>query len=300
MLSDPDRWLPMASVTTFIAAAIEKSADDNLGLHAAERCEPESFDVHLYAMVSSPTLGAAFDRLCRYQRMIHETTRIEIDRDEGRAIVRHRGPGPLTVPRHSAEFLLASWVRVGRIATASAWAPIEVHFAHPAPGNVADHRHFFASPVIFSAGENALVIPEALLDEPCRRSDPALLRVLDRYAADRLEAAPRSSGTVDRIRNVIADELKNGEPAASRVATRLKMSVRTLGRSLAAEHTSFRALLDTYRKELAIRHLGGNQCSIQEIAFLLGFSELSAFHRAFKRWTGETPADCRRRIHNNR
>jgi AraC-like DNA-binding protein len=149
--------------------------------------------------------------------------------------------------------------------------------------------------VRFSAGENGLRLPVAELETPCVRADPALLAVLDRYAAERVERAPRSDSVADRGRAALAEELRAGEPSAATLAARLKMSVRTLNRSLGAEGTSYRRILDQLRRELAIHHLADDRLTIAEVAFLLGFSELSAFYRAFKRWTGRTPAELRGR-----
>jgi AraC-like DNA-binding protein len=148
--------------------------------------------------------------------------------------------------------------------------------------------------------ENALILPTGLLHTPCARADPALVAVLDRYAAERLEHVPRTDSIADRVRTVLGDELRGGEPTAARLAARLKMSPRTLNRALAAEGTSYRQLLDALRRELAERHLAGDQLSISEVGFLLGFCELSSFHRAFKRWTGRTPARFREEFRSGR
>ena len=200
----------------------------------------------------------------------------------------------MPAPRHTAEFIVAAWVRVGRLITSTDWAPLEVRFAHPPPPDPAEHVDFFQTTVHFSRGENALVLPAALLDTPCARAEPALVAVLDQYAADRLERAPGTNNFANRVRMVIADELQGGEPTTTRVAARLRMSVRTLNRLLANEGTSHRQMLETLRQELATRHLASDLMSTSEIAFLLGFSELASFHRAFKRWTGVTPATFRK------
>ena len=292
-LRDPDARVPWGTVLSFIARAIDVTGDTNLGLHIAEHAEPGSLDVHFYAMLSSQTLGAGYERLCRYQRLIHETTRVELDIEADRATLRHVMPGGMAAPRQSAEFLLAIWVRGGRLATGTDWAPTEVRFGPPAPPDASDHRRFFAAPIRFATGENALVLPAALLDTPCRAADPALLAVLDRYAADRLERAPQTTSFADRARAALLEEFRDGEPRAERLAARLKTSVRTLNRTLAAENLSYRKLLDHLRQELACRHLADGRVAIAEAAFLLGFSELSAFYRAFKRWTGQTPAEFR-------
>jgi AraC-like DNA-binding protein len=293
-LHDPDSRVPMRAAMSLIARAVEATGDANLGLHLAEHADVGSADVHFYAIVSSPTRGAAYERVCRYQRLIHETNRVELDRQGERACLRHRRPGGLAAPRHTAEFLLAVWLRAGRIATGTEWVPLEVRFAHATPEDVREHARFFRAPVRFACGENALVLPTALLEVPCVRADAALLAVLDRYATDRLERAPQANTLADRVRTTLAEQLVGTEPGAARLAAQLRMSVRTL----TAEGTTYRALLDQLRHELAARHLADDRVSIAEVAFLLGFSELSSFYRAFKRWSGRTPVEFRQALHS--
>jgi AraC-like DNA-binding protein len=292
MLLDPDATVPMSACVGLLADGVRTTGDDNLGLHVAEHAELGSFDVHFYAMVSSPTLGAAFERLCRYQRLIHETSQVRLETSGDRAVLSHRLAGGVAAPRHTAELLLASWLRAGRVAAGTTWHPTEVRFAHHAPQDLREHRRFFAAPLRFSTGENALVLPTALLDLPCGRSDLSLLSLLDRYAADRL-GTPPAAAFADRARAALCEALQSGNATAPGLATRLTLSVRTLHRALAAEGTSYRQLLDQLRLEAAERHLADDRISVAEVAFLVGFSELSAFHRAFKRWTGRTPAAFR-------
>jgi AraC-like DNA-binding protein len=292
LLFDPDATVPMSACVGLLADGVRASGDDNLGLHVAEQAELGSFDVHFYAMVSSPTLGAALERVCRYQGLIHETSEVRLEKSGDRVVLSHRLAGGLPAPRHTAELLLAAWVRGGRVATRTRWRPADVRFAHRAPRDVREHERFFGAPVRFATGENALVLPAALLDLPCRRTDPSLLSLLDQYAADRL-GPPRAVTFADRARAVLSEELQAGTVTAHGLAARLKVSVRTLHRSLAAEGTSYRRVLDQLRLDIAERHLADDRVSVSEVAFLLGFSELSAFHRAFKRWTGRTPVTFR-------
>jgi AraC-like DNA-binding protein len=291
-LLDPDASVPMSACVGLLEDGVRTTGDDNLGLHVAEHAELGSFDVHFYAMVSSPTLGAAFERLCRYQRLIHETSAVRLETSGDRFVLSHRLAGGLAAPRQTAELLLAAWVRTGRVATRTTWSPAEVRFSHRAPGDAREHARFFGAPLRFATGENALVLPAALLDLPCRGTDPSLLALLDRYAADRL-GLPRAATFADRARAALSEELQAGSASGRRLAARLKVSVRTLHRSLAAEGTSYRRLLDQLRLDIAERHLVDDRMSVAEVAFLLGFSEISAFHRAFKRWTGRTPVTFR-------
>ena len=213
MLHDPDSRVPMRAVMAFVARAVESTGDANLGLHLAQHADVGSADVHFYAIVSSPTLGAAYDRVCRYQRLIQETNRVELEIQGDRAWLRHRRPGGLAAPRHAAEFLLAVWVRAGRLATGTDWGPLEVRFAHSEPPDVHDHARFFRAPVHFACGENALVLPTALLQTPCVRADAALLSVLNRYAADQLERLPQTTTLADRVRTMLIEQLVGTEPA---------------------------------------------------------------------------------------
>ncbi len=298
-LDDPDAQVPMRLAVGLLARACADIGDENLGLHLAQRAALTSVDVHFYAMASSRSLGAAYERLCRYQRLINDTSLVELSCRHGRAILRHRLPNGVA-PRQSAEFILASWVRAGRVVTGVDWRPAEVRFAHPAPVAPREHREFFGAPVLFATGENAIEFDEVLMDLPCVRSDAALVEVLDRFAGDRLNRMPTGESLAARVRAWLEMEFRGGEPTANQCARFLRMSVRTLNRQLAAEQTTFRDVADRLRHELAAQYLTGRDVAIAEIAFLLGFSELSSFHRAFKRWTGATPAQYRQRQHASR
>ena len=293
-LLDPDAIVPMSACVGLLADAVRATGDDNLGLHVAEHADLGSFDVHFYAMVSSPTLGAAFERVCRYQRLIDETSQVRLEKSGDRALLSHRLPGGMAAPRQTAELLLAAWVC--SVATRTRWSPAEGRFAHRAPRDSGEHERFFGAPLRFATSENALFLPAALLDLPCRRTDPPLLSLLDRYAADRL-GVPQAATFADRARAALSEELQAGNVAAQRLATRLRVSIRTLHRSLAAEETLYRRLLDQLRLDIAERHLMDDRMSVAEVAFLVGFSEISAFHRAFKRWTGRTPVTFRAEAH---
>ena len=292
-LSDPDARVPASVGGIFLRQSAELTGDTNIGLHLAERAELGSFDVHFYAMVSSSTLEAAYERVCRYQRLIHDTSQVELLIEDDRGVLRHQMPGGLPASRQTAEFIVAAWVRAGRIVTNQDWKPHEVRFAHSSPPRPRDHEQFFKAPVCFGAGENALVLPRPVLELSCAAADPALLGMLDRYATERLRRTPASATFVDRVRAELSEELHDGDPSAEGLARRLKMSVRTLNRKLAAEETSYRQLLDRLRHRLAVRLLNDRRVSVSEVAFLAGFSELSAFNRAFKRWTGLTPSAFR-------
>ncbi len=297
LLKDPDARVPATAVREFWTRALETTGDENLGFHLAQHADIGSFDVLFYLLATSPTLGSAYARMSRSQRLIHDSNVVELTTAGAQAVLRHRRPTGLPIARHSAEFVITTWVRAGRIATNTQWCPIEIRFAHSSPVHAKEYSGYFKSPVRFSTGENAVVFPLSLLETPCAASDPVLLGVLDRYVADRLARTPSvRNSSVDRVRSAILDELRAGEPTATGVAKRVKVSVRTLNRILSDEGTTYRELIDQVRRELATQYLRDRRVSIGETAFLLGFSELSAFYRAFHRWTGHTPAEFRQTL----
>lgn len=292
---DLEGAVPTESMAALWRAALLATGDENLGIHLAAAAPVGAFEVNAYAILASPTLRDGFRRSCRYQRLIHEANELSFEEGPAEGVVRHALPGGRPAARQPAEFLVAVWLRFGRLVAGRNWQPNRACFAHAAPADLAEHRRVFGERVLFSAGQTALHVPNEVLDAPNAGADAALLRVLDRYAETRLRWAPSQATLAGRVRAALFDALGDETPSASTVAAALGTSVRTLHRGLRGEGTTFRILLEQLRRERAAELLSDRRCTIAEAAFLLGFSELSAFYRAFKRWTGSTPAEFRAR-----
>ena len=131
---------------------------------------------------------------------------------------------------------------------------------------------------------------------PFETADPQLQAILEAQVLAMFQRLTKVKAVRDSVRRLLAGELCNGEPNLEQIAPRLHMSARTLHRRLEEEGTSFRQVLAEVRREIGARHLSERRLAIGEIAFLLGFSEPSAFHRAFKRWTGHAPLAYRQSI----
>ena len=293
LLSNVDGRIPHRAMMLFWQCAEARCSDVDLGLHLAEAAPIRSFEVHAYALLSSPTLRDAYLRACRYQCLIHEATDLVLEHGPDEGILRHSLPGGRPAPRQPAEALAALWVRFGRLVTGDEWMPNRVCFAHPEPANTSEHQRIFRAPLHFSSDGTALHVANAMLDCPNPRADLGLIGVLDRYAESLLASAPRSSTLSERVRGYLLEVLGSGAPTASTTAKALGMSVRSLNRTLQLEGCSYRELLEQLRRERAISLLADPRCTIGEVGFLLGFAELSSFYRAFKRWTGQTPAEYR-------
>jgi AraC-like DNA-binding protein len=294
-LEDGEARVPFALLQDAWLLAARRSGDDAFGLHLAEALAVGEFDVLDYVARSSATLAAAFERLARYHRLLHDDVVVSVEHHGGNVAVVHRRAGDLRgVTRHAAEAALASWVLRARLLTGVALAPEEIRFQHPRPADVGEHRRILRCPIVFSSPTNVLVWSRAQAALPLVSADPGLCAILDRHAREVLARVP-AGDFLGSVRAAIAESMRGGAPTLDGAAQRLHMSRRSLQRRLAEEEVSFSAVVEALRRELAFQYLGQKELALGEVAFLVGFSEPSAFTRAFKRWAGCTPLEYRQR-----
>lgn len=297
-LSDPDVRVPDSASREAWRLAAAMTADHAIGLHVAEWLPRGSLDLVEYAFRTSATLGDGLDRLARYGRLIN-------DRLAGRVLRAGQGVrfllGDPANPLHPqrTEFGIAVALRLSRDATASSLVPVEVLFAHAAPADSTEHRSFFRSPVRFSSGVNAMVFSDTDGTRGLKAADAALGTVIRRRLDKALEVLdkqgrPPDASVAAHVRRLLADGMGRQQASVATVAREIGMSVRTLSRRLDEEGTSFRAIQDAVRHQMAVALLSDARVSIAEIAFFLGYAEPAPFHRSFKRWTGVTPQAHRR------
>ena len=141
----------------------------------------------------------------------------------------------------------------------------------------------------FGAAEDAVVLDNRDLDVTLRSANPLLLTVFEAHADAALVALDANETLGGRVLREIVRQLKGEAPTMPQVAKALAISPRHLQRGLASEGTTFQSLLDDARRELSVRHLSSPNATVASVAWLVGFSEPSAFHRAFRRWTGHSP-----------
>lgn len=294
VLDDPDHWLAHAGVLRLWQQAAQRMGDDDLGIHVALAAPLASFELHAYAVLASADLRDGLRRACRYQRLIHESTALTLDEQPGYAVLQHALHDGRSAPRHAAEFLAALWFRFGRSIAGNQWRASLLCFDHAEPPSRAEHDRTFACPIRFSSGRTALHIDDAVLDAPNPGAEPSMAAMLDRYAGLLLDHSPSVATTAGRLRSWMLDRLATGTPTAAQAARAMNVSQRTLHRRLRDEGASFAQVLETLRREHSIRLLTDARVSVGEVGFLMGFAELSSFHRAFKRWTGKSPAAFRR------
>lgn len=292
-LDDPDARVPDVAAAEAWRLAVEMTADEALGLHMAQAIPAGTMDLLEYAFRSSSTLESGFERLAKYGRVVSDRAAARLIHEDHSLAVSWDG----RVQRSRVDFALGFLVRIAREATDRWVTPVEVRFAYapPSPDEQQTYQEYFGAPLKYGTPLNQAVFAHRDVTRPLVSADAALAGVVRRRLDKMLSQLPRSDeSTAARVRRELIRHFAEGEPTARLVGRELGMSERTLHRRLKDERTSFRGILDDVREEMATSLLRDRAVGIAEIAFILGYSEPAAFHRSFRRWTGQTPLTFRR------
>ncbi len=291
-LSDPNARYPVPSMGRLWNLAVERSGDPCFGLTAAAQWHATTWHGLGFAWLASSTLEEALRRVTRYGavlstaadfRMVTIETGIRLTLSAKRGYVVEAADVVI-------DAALANVVHMCRATYGPDFRPSRVEFVHGGDGCRQRRREFFKAPVVYRGRENALEIAADVVAKPLATANAELAHANERVIADYF-AQLGPGTTVARVQAKLIDGLPSGNIIAERIAESLFVSQRTLQRQLAREGTSFTAVLDQTRRELAERFIRDQSLTLIEITFLLGFSEISSFSRAFKRWTGLAPTE---------
>jgi AraC-like DNA-binding protein len=300
LLSDPESRIPFVNYVQLLESAAAATGDDLIGLHMGSMQSIQVIGVLGYVLQSSPDVRTQLAHTARYFALQQEGATITL-RNAGPAVefVYTVLDPNVSLHRQDAEGTLALAVANWRTLTGLPhWSPLSVHFEHPAPVKVQELCRFFGCPVHFSEDFDGMRFPPAFLGMPIRSADPGLHAILTRYAEDSLTDHKDLTSLAMRIQRLIAASLATGSASINDVAERLAIAPRTLQRRLAGEGLRFNDLLDETRRNLAVQYLDDPHLGLTDIAFLVGYSDLTAFHRAFRRWFGRTPIEFREQAEN--
>lgn len=290
----PGRY-PVARWRQHLERAAAHLHDDDLGLHLGQTVTPRHFGVMGYVLLACGTLGAALTRLHRYQRLVYDVSALHLTASGSSVTLEwgteHGRPGRLV-----DEAAITALVQFARDITDAHTAIEAVHFVNEPPRSLEPYRRYFGGEVLFEQDATRVRLPLALLARPLRQPDAALLGLLEQQAEQLLGQLPEAGDLEQAVRRAVAAAAREGDISLERVASALHTSPRTLHRRLESLNLGFRALRDDTRRRLAEQHLADPGMTLAEIALLLGYSEQSAFTRAFGRWTGNTPLQARRQL----
>lgn len=295
---DPDTRIRHRVAMELLANALERTGDPELGLRAGERVEPGDYGALEYAARSSSTVRAGLLCAIRYQFLMHSSQEAHLIEQGDSATWQWRPSDDVAQLPAANDFSLVSAHSLGKHYANAEGTLREVHFLHTEPTSLPTYRRIFGDAALkFGMPYNALVFDRAYLDQPMVHAHAGLQAAYQLHVDTMLERLKRDEGVGGRVRKVLVEQLRAGDFSVSLVARRLAMSVTTLRRRLSEEGTSHREILDQVRRELAQGYLADLTLAISEVAFLLGFSHVTGFYKAFHRWSeGTTPAEFRARL----
>jgi AraC-like DNA-binding protein len=294
-LEDQDSRIPFPKYVALMRAGKELCADPALGLHFGEMNDLAKVSVVGLIGYASDTMLEAMQQMNRYGRLV-----IEFDGGPDRFRVAREKCGVWLVddranPNEFPELTESTFARsvCGGRRLGFPQTVKQIHVTHPDPGYAHEYARIFQVPVRFGAEWNAMEIDPALLTFRLNLQPRYVFGILTEHADALLKELENSKSLRGRVENLLMPILHKGDIGMDAVAGKLGMSRQTLFLKLKAEGTTFEKLLDDLRQRLALEYLGGKKVSINEIAYLVGFSDPAAFSRAFKRWTGKSPRAMR-------
>lgn len=294
-VGNPTKRIPTIRMQTLWRLALQETGDPALGLVVARQFQPAVLHGLGFACLASDTLHDVLRRLVRYSRILIDMPDFQLQETEITTDLLVQTPdlGPDFV--HAAmDMGMAIFLRICQITEGTDILPEHTCLARPTPANTTPYKTVFGPNIDFEADTNSLCFDKALAHAPLATAHPELARLNDQTVIDYLARYDRNNITM-QVRSRIIEQLPDGRPSQGDIAFKLNTSLRSLQRKLREQDTSFKELLSNTQQELALVYIRDSNRSIGEITFLLGFSEPSNFTRAFKRWTGQSPAEYRER-----
>jgi len=296
----PSRFVSREQYSRLCIELFRAIGDESGGVMAEVGTPPGTTKLIALSMLGSTDLAAAlrraieFNAVCRVRRGAGIHNRLELSPDAREATLTYLNRDSEAAAQHGVLCGLAMWLRFCSWLIGQHIDVIEASCAGPRPAFMAGMRHFFPCPVTYDQPTNLVSFSARHLEAPLIRSEEQLQRYL-KLAPYYIVIEPLASGVsvTRRIREILGDDFRREMPSFEELTTRLNMSARTLRRRLEKEGTSYQRIKDNARRDMAISLLSRGSLTVSDVAELTGFSDPSAFHRSFKKWTGQSPGSYR-------
>ena len=294
--AEPGQRVDLHAFAELFARAHQACNRPDLALRVGQGIQARHYGILGYITMSCGTLGEAIRELERYERLVgeisHSSLRIEADT----AILRWQAPAGSPNSDLLAQSSLAGWGTYARWLLNQPELICDADFEFPAPDNIQPFLDMVGGRVRFDQSETALRFPIDLLRAPISHADPALKQLMAHQASAQLQSITGESQWLNAFRQQLLDQMRQGTPTLDSACSALALSPRTVQRRLQEQGSNFQLLLDEVRLSRAKQLLADPNLSLVDVAFLLGYSEQSAFTRAFKRWTGQSPRRWRKSL----
>ncbi len=292
---DVDARVPTSRLADLYEFAMVELRDPGLPIRIAQAQSEEDLGVFGFVIATATDGVTAIRRAARYARVAFDCG---VDWSVTEHDDRIRVEFPMSprglAQRIQAEAGIASFLQYFRSMGHVDVVPNEVVFSHPEPTDTSAHAAFFRCPIRWSSGHAAFEFERHWAENALTpKADAKMSEFFQRYTEELLTSLKSDRPLTEQVRAILERELVSGEVSSARVAKQMGMSERSLRRALQAEDVGFRDLVDDVRRERAKMLLRSRATTVSDVAYLIGFSDVSAFSRAFKRWTGTSPRDFR-------
>lgn len=286
---------PQDGVTNLWELAEQQTKNQEIGFHVGRTLNIATIPIVGQSLIASNGLREGLERFFRYQRMLGEGANIKLYTQGGRAKLVFRFVGDdKPICKHTYDMAMSGTVSMIRVLAGDDWAAERILLSRAQPKQPEDFNCFYACPIEFENEENSILLRPTELE-----SDFDSKQAFDINLSQFL--LPESERPFANLLGMyLSQKLENGDLDKAHAAKAMNMSARSLQRKLAAENTSYQCVLDQARKNKALECLKVPNLSLTAIAFLCGFSDVTAFNRAFKRWLGVAPGEYRKQTqHSN-
>ena len=293
---DREREIPLSGFVDFLQRGADMSGDPGLGWEAGRVFDLRTLGELGEAVLAAPNLGTALLTFSDYLRLVQSTTELRLDIEDDEALLTYRILDPDIWPRQQdAEFTLSIFLTIIQGCTGADWRPEAIGFEHAPTRPEQAWNDGFATCCRFGQAGNSIALPVAILDCPMPSGDSLLWQDRARALNDAMLRRNRTRPMAGRVTNAVLAALGRGPFGQNDIASRVGLSPRSLHRRLAAEGTRYALILQDCRCRLARHRLACSAQPLSQIALELGYSDQSAFARAFKQSCGTTPGEYRQR-----
>ena len=292
-LLDRDKRIPLNHYQALMRASKELCNTPALGVQLGEAVVFSEISIVGLICSSAATTDEAFAQINRYGRLVVEVDghrpegRFEIVPGDGEVWLVDTRKDPNSFPELT-ESAFAMMINLAREFSDKPFAK-EVHFTHADPGDRAEYERILGAPVVFGCDRNAFLVEESLMYLKLSPPDRYVFGIFSERADALIESLKSSSTIRGRVESLLIPILHTGVLDMARIAQSLGLGRQTLYRKLKAEGTNYEKLLDELRHKMALHYLSAKKVSLNETAYLTGYSDPTAFSRAYKRWTGTRP-----------
>ncbi|MCB9547866.1 MAG: AraC family transcriptional regulator [Myxococcales bacterium] len=292
-LQDPDGRVGRASVVALWRHLVAVTADPAVGLQLAAQVTEKAMGAVEYAARNCPNLLEVYRSVLRHGRLVNRAVRLELVPEPGGVRLLYFDPGHTSLMRPATDFVMGYFLQRGRELTGVRLVPVEVGFTHSAPIDIRPYARFFGGQLRWRQATGSILFSQAQLALPVLDPDPDLAELMSHFAEAQLARMPVADDFLQEVRALLLRAGTRGFVQLDEVADQLGTSPRSLQRRLREHGTTFKRLAADVRMEVAAGLLADGRLAVGEVAFLTGFSDASAFHRAFKLVHGCTPLEFR-------